>query len=62
MARDMDGNGLRVGQRVGFKDDVEQSGKITRITGEMVTLSVWDSTRGCDSSRTISCRRVWVEE
>jgi hypothetical protein len=61
MAKDMDGNDLRVGDSVGFKDDVEQYGKVKRITGEMVTLGVWDSVEGCEKQRNLPCSRLWKE-
>jgi hypothetical protein len=32
-ARDAEGNALKVGDRVGFKSDVEQYGKIKKIRG-----------------------------
>lgn len=61
MAKDMDGNPLRVGDQVGFKDDVEQYGRITRISGDMITLAMWNSTEGRDEQRTLYAKRLWKE-
>lgn len=38
MARDSDGNVIKVGQGIGFKSDIEQWGKVTKIDGRSITI------------------------
>ncbi|RWZ87287.1 MAG: hypothetical protein EO766_12240 [Hydrotalea sp. AMD] len=45
MAR-VDGKHVKIGHIVGFKSDVEQCGKITKIEGQRLTLEALDSDHG----------------
>jgi hypothetical protein len=61
MAKDMDGNVIKVGDHVGYKDDVEKSGKVVRVTGEMVRLECWNSVTGEKFELSKPASRVWQE-
>jgi hypothetical protein len=61
VAKDMDGNVIKPNDNVGFKDGVEQYGKVVRITGDMVNIKCWDSVEGRYYDRNLQARRVWVE-
>lgn len=61
MAKDMDGNVIRVGDQCGFKDDVEHYGSVKRVSGDMVTLECWNSTEGRNYERTLYSKRLWRE-
>jgi len=59
--RTMDGDVLKVGDFAGFKDDIEQSGKVVKIQGNTVTLSIWDSVAGERYERKFLGRELWKE-
>lgn len=62
MTKDMDGTPLNVGDFVGFKDDIENSGKITKIVnGSLLTLRVWDSLAGAHYFVDVAARNVSLE-
>ncbi len=61
MAQDMDGKVIKVDDHVGFKDGTEKYGKVTRVTGEMVQLDVWNSQEGRYEQRSIASSRIWHE-
>ena len=59
--RDMDGNEIKVGDYVGFKNGIEQSGKVVRFDRGMVVLSCWDSDAGEHFEQSVSPNRCWHE-
>ena len=62
MALDMDGREIRVGDNVGFKDDVEQYGRVVSISGGYVQVNVWCGETGEYEARMVSPRRCWKED
>ena len=60
--KDMDGTPLNIGDFVGFKDDIENSGKITKIVNNsLLTLRVWDSLSGAHYFIDVAARNVTLE-
>lgn len=59
---DMDGNTIGINDIVGFKDDIEMSGRITAITDGAVTLSVYDSETGDRYPVQKRPRALWLEQ
>lgn len=60
-ATSMDGDKIKVGDGVGFKDGYEQYGKVTKISGSTVHVSVYDSDTGDRNEIRMDARRLWVE-
>jgi hypothetical protein len=59
--QDMDGNEISIYDYVGFKDDVEQSGRVVGFQSGQLLVDVYDSTTSETSRRTLNPRRVWLE-
>lgn len=59
---DMDGNIIGINDFVGFKDDIEMSGRITAIEDGLITVSVFDSNTGERHSVHKRPRHLWLEE
>lgn len=60
-AKSMDGDTIKVGDSVGWKDGFEQYGKVKSIRGSTVIVTVFDSNTGKRSDIPKDARRVWVE-
>jgi hypothetical protein len=60
-ATSMDGDEFAVGDAVGFKDGYEQSGRLTQINGNNLTISVYDSDSGERYNVNKSARQCWKE-
>jgi hypothetical protein len=67
--RDMatvDGKAVKVGDWVGFKCDIEQYGKIVRISGDLLTLHNADGFDGAyiggDTHTVEQASRCWLED
>jgi len=57
----MDGDSIKVGDFVGWKSGIEQSGKVTAIKGATLEISVYDSNSGKHSITQQLARRCWLE-
>jgi hypothetical protein len=57
----LEGQNVKLGDYVGFKDGVEQSGKLVAIRGTDLTLRVWDSEEGEHYEVVKSASRCWKE-
>ena len=66
VVKDADGNVLNVGDTVGFKCDIEQSGTITKIEGTTLHLNDPDGFGGeylrYAENTTEDASRCWLEE
>ena len=60
-ATSMDGDQFEVGDEVGFKDGYEQSGRLTQINGNDLTISVFDTDTGDRYNVVKSARGCWKE-
>ncbi len=61
--KNMDGEEVKVGSHVGFKDGVEQSGKVHSISPEgHATIHVWNSDTGEHDKVIKHVKRTWNEE
>jgi len=66
MAKDMDGNTIKVGDEVGFKDDYEKYGTIKSIkkspysSGHTIVIDEWDG-HGTHNTHYMDSDRVWLE-
>ena len=59
--KDMDGTEVHVGDFVGWKDDIEQSGRVRAFGPTTVQIVAWDSVRGEHYECQKSQNRVWFE-
>lgn len=60
--RTMDGvQEVSVGDFMGFKSGIEQTGRVTAIAGNTVALSVYDSVTGDRDECRMDASRCWVE-
>lgn len=50
-----------IGDFVGFKDDLEDSGKLVRIEGRTLIVSVYDCDTGDRYERHVDANRAWKE-
>lgn len=57
----IEGQNVVPGTRVGFKDNIEQSGKAVRMQGGMLILSVWCSVEGECYEHPVDPRHCWIE-
>jgi hypothetical protein len=57
----IDGSDVTLGAFVGFKDGIEQSGKIVAINGSYVTLAVWDGVEGKYDQVKQHASRCWLD-
>lgn len=55
----VDGGLVNVGESIGFKDDVEQYGKLVKIDGIWLTISVFDGVTGDRYNVTQPKSRCW---
>jgi len=58
MSKDMDGIKINIGDYLGFKDDIEDGGRVACINGEYVELKVSDG-NGSFIMKQIHCRYTW---
>jgi Tfp pilus assembly protein PilP len=56
----VEGKTVKVGDYVGFKSGYEQVGKITAISGDRLTLDVYDSNTGSSNKVVVSARDCWI--
>lgn len=59
---DSDGREIRVGDKVGWKDDYEEYGEVTGFSGGWVNVKTWNSLEGQYQERVVSARRMWHDE
>ncbi len=52
---------VKIGDSIGFKQDVEQYGTVTDIKGAWITLSVSDGMTGEESQIEVHCTSAWYE-
>ncbi len=52
---------IKTGSFVGFKDDIEQTGKCIAVKGNWITLSVYNSVTGERDEITKHRSQCWVE-
>lgn len=57
----IDGGIAKIGDFVGFKSDIEQSGKLKAINGNELMISVYDSVSGERYDVHHNARRCWLE-
>ena len=57
----MDGDPIHSGNFVGWKGDMEESGKAVGTRDGMLLIDVYDSNTGETSQITRSAKRCWVE-
>lgn len=57
----VEGQPVRVGDFIGFKDDIEQNGKLVRVQGGYLVLSVYDSVTGDRHEVYQHPSHCWVE-
>ena len=57
----VEGQPVTIGDFIGFKDDIEQSGRLVDIRGTDFVLSVYDSMTGDRHQVTQPASRCWKE-
>lgn len=58
---DMDGNIIKIGQFVGFKNGIENSGKVLGFRFGQVVVGVWNGDTGERDEVCVSPSRCWAE-
>jgi len=56
---DMDGNKIEVGSYVGFKNNIEEYGRVKGFDRGWVVVTVWDDYEGEDVDVNVDPRRCW---
>jgi hypothetical protein len=57
----VEGQTVAIGDFIGFKNDIEQSGRLVDIRGTYLVLSVYDSMTGDRHQVTQPASRCWKE-
>jgi len=53
---------FKAGDRIGWKNGIEQSGIVIRTKGEWLTVKCWDDMAGEYYNESVDARRAWKEE
>lgn len=61
VGKDEDGNEVRIGDEIGWKDDHEKCGEVVGRKGDEFKVKVWDSVRCEDNIEWVWCDRCWLE-
>tara|TARA_R110000850_G_scaffold247549_1_gene372503 strand:+ start:382 stop:558 length:177 start_codon:yes stop_codon:yes gene_type:complete len=57
----MDNDQINVGDEIGFKDGYEQYGRVVKINGSTLIVSVFNSDTGDRDEFPMDARRTWLE-